>query len=62
MKINIFLAVVIIILTFLLFWWVIARGLGGNEALFAILGYISAWAEMVVIFFFRKKPSEGKKP
>lgn len=62
MKINIFLAVVIIALTFALFWWVISKGLGGNEALFAILGYISAWAEIVVIFFFRKKPPQGGAP
>ena len=42
----------IIALLFVIIW----RQLGGNEALFLIIGHTAAWVEMIVIFYFRKKP------
>jgi hypothetical protein len=56
-KVNYWLAFVIIISTFLLMGGVIALKLGGEQALFLILGHVAAWAEMVVIFFFRTSPT-----
>lgn len=53
---NFILAITFIIFTMSLFSIIIWRGLGGNEALFAILGHVAAWAEFIFIFFFRKKP------
>ena len=39
------------------FLLVLFKGLGGNEAIFLILGYIGGWINSIVLFFFRKKPS-----
>jgi len=36
------------------------KGLGGDEALFLIIGHTAAWVEIIVIFFFRKKKPEKK--
>ncbi len=55
---NFILALIFVISTMGLFGFVIWCQLGGNEALFAIIGHLTAWVEMVVIFFFRKKPEE----
>ena len=35
---------------------IIFQRLGGDQALFVIIGHTAAWGEMVVIFYFRKKP------
>jgi len=48
----------LVLFGFVLFLVVILLGIGGTEALFAILGYVAAWVQMVVIFFFRKSPPE----
>lgn len=59
MKINSILAAIILGAAFLLFAVIIYDRLGGDQALFLIIGHIAAWAELVVIFYFRKKPSES---
>lgn len=59
MKINTGLAIVFVVATFLLFAYIIYFKLGGEQALFLIIGHVAAWVEMIVIFYFRKKPSEG---
>ena len=53
---NFIIALIFIIAVMTIFSTIIWRQLGGNEALFAIIGHTAAWIEMIVIFFFRKKP------
>lgn len=59
MKINTILAIIFVVATFLLFAFIIYTGLGGSEALFLIIGHTAAWVEIIVIFYFRKKPSNS---
>jgi hypothetical protein len=60
-NINYWLAFVIVVATFLLFGTIIYLKYGGEQALFLILGHVAAWAEMVVIFFFRTAPTLPSK-
>lgn len=53
---NMVLALVIVLATLALFALVVGAGLGGDNALFLIIGHTAAWVEIVVIFFFRKAP------
>lgn len=53
---NFIIALIFIITVMAIFSTIIWRQLGGNEALFAIIGHTAAWVEMIVIFYFRKKP------
>ena len=53
---NFILAIIFVLAVMALLFVIIWRQLGGNEALFLIIGYTAAWVEMIVIFFFRKKP------
>ena len=61
MQINIWLAIIFVVATFLLFGFIIWNKIGGEQALFLILGHVAAWVEMVAIFYFRKKPTEKKE-
>lgn len=56
LKPNFILALILILGILFLFSFIVWRQLGGNEALFAIIGHAAAWLEIVVIFYFRKKP------
>ena len=56
MKQNMILAYLFVGFTLALFAMIVGLRLGGNEALFLIIGHTAAWVEMIVIFFFRKKP------
>jgi len=56
MKFRDILACGILGLAFALITVIVWRELGGNEALFLILGQVLAWGELVVFFYFRKKP------
>lgn len=62
MKPNFILALVFVVCTMALLGIIVWRQLGGNEALFLIIGHTAAWVEMIVIFYFRKKPPELKPP
>jgi len=53
---NLIIGSVLLIFILTLFAIVIFQGRGGDQALFVIIGHIAAWGEMVVIFYFRKKP------
>ncbi len=53
---NAIIALVFIVFTLGLFALIVWKGLGGNEALFLIIGHTAAWIEIIVYFFFRKKP------
>lgn len=53
---NIVLALVFVLATLVLFAFIIESRLGGDQALFLIIGHTAAWVEMIVIFFFRKSP------
>jgi len=57
---NAILGAVLLIFTFSLFMIVVWKGLGGPEALFLIIGHVAAWAEILIIFLWRKKPPENK--
>jgi len=57
---NAILGALLLIFTFSLFMIVVLRELGGTEALFLIIGHVAAWAEVLVIFLWRKKPPENK--
>ncbi len=39
----------------------VVRQLGGNEILALIIGHITAWGEMIILFYFRKKSGESSK-
>ena len=56
MKIRGIIAFTLIAFVMALFSVVIWKQLGGTEALFLIIGHTAAWAELVVFFYFRKKP------
>lgn len=58
---NMILALVFVIATLALFAFVVGLRLGGDQALFLIIGHTAAWVEMVAIFFFRKSPPTGTK-
>lgn len=60
---NFLLALIFVVSILVLFGIIIWRQLGGEQALFAIIGHTAAWVEMVALFFFRKSPpKEGSKP
>ena len=44
-----------------LFYVIILNKLGGNEALFAILGYIAGWMSSIVLFLFPKNKDPETK-
>ena len=56
MKIRSVMAFTIISLVVALFSVVIWKQLGGDTMLGVIIGHTAAWAELVVYFYFRKKP------
>jgi len=56
LKPNFILALIFVLSVMALLFIIIWRQLGGNEALFLIIGHTAAWVEMIVIFYFRKKP------
>ena len=62
LKANFVLALIFVLFTMALLFIIVWRGLGGDEALFLIIGHTAAWVEMIVIFYFRKKPPEPKPP
>lgn len=57
-KQNTILAFVFVVFTLVLFAIIIFRKLGGDQALFLIIGHVAAWVQMIVIFYFRKKPPQ----
>ena len=56
MRFRDILACGIMALAFALITVIVWKELGGTEALFLILGQVLAWGELVVFFYFRKKP------
>ena len=56
LKPNFILALIFVLSVMALLFIIIWRQLGGDEALFLIIGHTAAWVEMIVIFYFRKKP------
>ena len=56
LKPNFILALIFVLSVMALLFIIICRQLGGDEALFLIIGHTAAWVEMIVIFYFRKKP------
>jgi len=57
-SINAVLACMMVLFSFGVFLLILLRGLGGNEAVFAILGYIAGWISSVVMFFYRRSPQK----
>lgn len=53
---NLIIGGTLLIFILILFTIIVFKSLGGDNALFLIIGHIAAWGEMVVIFYFRKKP------
>jgi hypothetical protein len=58
---NAILALILIMLGFGLLYLVLFRGLGGNEAVFAILGYLAGWLNSIILFFYRRAPNKDGK-
>jgi len=56
MKIRSTIAIGLMVIILAMLAFIIVNRLGGDEALFLIIGHVAAWAEMIVIFYFRKKP------
>ena len=59
-SINGLVTILYVVFGLAIFLIIILKGLGGNEALFAILGYVAGWLSAIVAFFHRKPPAEGK--
>lgn len=57
---NTVIALAFITLAIFIFLLVLFKGLGGEQAVFLILGYIGGWVSSIVYFFFRKKPEVPK--
>lgn len=57
---NALLGALLLIFTFVLFLIIVYNRIGGDQALFLIIGHTAAWAEVLVIFLWRKKPPEDK--
>lgn len=57
---NTIIALAFIALATFIFLFVLFTGRGGDNAVFAILGYIAGWISSIVLFFFRKSPPEKK--
>jgi hypothetical protein len=55
---NTVIALAFIALTFFIFLMALFKGMGGEQAVFLILGYIAGWCGSIVLFFFRKRPGE----
>ena len=55
-KENKILAYLFVSFTLALFAMIVGLRLGGDNALFLIIGHTAAWVEIIVIFFFRKRP------
>ena len=53
------LAFLIAISTVGLFYVIILKGIGGSEALFAILGYVAGWMSSIVIYLYPKNKNGG---
>ncbi|KKN06204.1 hypothetical protein LCGC14_1079690 [marine sediment metagenome] len=53
---NFILALIFVLVGLAMFSVIVWRQLGGNEALFLIIGHTAAWIEFIAIFYFRKKP------
>jgi len=52
---NTLLALIFVVFTLVLFAIVVLKKLGGDQALFAIIGHTAAWVEMVALYYFRKR-------
>jgi len=58
---NMLLALTLVVTTLVLFIFVVVFRVGGDNALFLIIGHTAAWVEIVVLFFFRKAPPSKKE-
>ena len=56
MKARTIIAFTLIAFAMALFGFIVWNRLGEDKALFLIIGYVAAWVQMAVIFYFRKKP------
>lgn len=52
------LAFIFVLFALVIFAFIVFREIGGDNALFLVIGYIAAWAQMVAIYYFRKKPPQ----
>lgn len=57
---NAIIALSLIAFAFVIFSIVVFQRMGGDTILGVIVGHIAAWIEIVVVFFFRKKPEVPK--
>lgn len=55
---NFILAIIFILSVLSLFFYIVVNRIGGDEALFLIIGHISGWLAAIVIYHWRKKPKE----
>lgn len=60
-SINGLVAINIILMAWSILFLVLLKGLGGEQAIFLIIGYIGGWMSSLVYFFFRKPPTEAGK-
>lgn len=58
MSINGMIAIAFIVFGMVIMGLIVLTNRGGNEALFAILGFIGGWLNSIVLFFFRKPPTK----
>ncbi len=58
---NFILAIILLVATLVILGIVVITRIGGDNALYLIIGHLVAWVEIVVIFFFRKNPTKEVK-
>ena len=50
----------LVLFTYILFFWIIRAGIGGDTTTGVIVGHVAAWVEMFILFLFRKKTADDK--
>jgi len=55
------LAVILLTLIFALLFIVVIMRIGGDDMMFFIVGHISAWGAMVIVYYFQHKHSGDTK-
>ena len=56
---NALIAGLLILFAIAVFLLVLLKGLGGEQAVFLILGYVGGWVSSIVLFFYRKSPPKN---
>jgi Ca2+/Na+ antiporter len=54
-KIRRTIAILFVAMATLLFSFIVLKSLGGEPALFMVIGHVSAWGQMVAMYYFTRR-------